>query len=240
MVKTQAQGSVRRQIIETCLAMNKSGLNHGKSGNVSQRVEDGFLITPSGVAYGRLEEADIVFMDLDGCYEGDLLPSSEWRMHLDIYRQRPEAGAVVHVHSSFATALSCLRRSISAFHYMVAVAGGDDIRCSDYAIFGSQALSEAMLKALEGRKACLLGNHGQIAYGGDLDAALWLAGEVEGLARDYSRALMLGEPHILSGEEMAAVLAKFQTYGKQIEELPVENRACLDMPQRRVSDAPRD
>jgi L-fuculose-phosphate aldolase len=230
-VKEQVKISLAEQVIETCLAMNASGLNHGKSGNVSVRCEGGMLITPSGVAYDQLEPDDLVFLDLDGRYHGPLLPSSEWRMHLDIYRSRVEAKAVVHVHSSYATALSCHRKSIPAFHYMVAVAGGQDIRCSDYALFGTQALSEAMLVALEERKACLLGNHGQIAYGDDLASAFWLAGEVEGLARDYSHALMLGEPHILGDEEMKAVLTKFRIYGKQLHEVAEEDRPLMDMPQ---------
>ena len=136
-------------------------------------------------------------------------------MHLDVYRARPEAGAVVHVHSPYATALSCHRRGIPAFHYMVAAAGGADIRCADYATFGTQALSDAMLLAMEGRRACLLANHGQIAFGPSLDKALWLAGEVETLARQYLLALGIGGPTLLDDAEMDRVLELFRTYGRQ-------------------------
>lgn len=220
------------EVIATCLAMNDSGLNHGKSGNISVRYQDGFLITPSGVAYDQLLPEKLVYMDLQGRYRGDYLPSSEWRFHLAIYQARREAEAVVHVHSSYATALSCLRQSIPAYHYMVAVAGGVDIRCADYALFGTDELSQTMMSALEGRKACLLANHGQVAYGSSLANAYWLAGEVEGLARDYCRAKTVGEPHILSEQEMEAVLNKFRLYGKQMDEVSDEEHVLTDLPQR--------
>ena len=204
-----------QQIIDTCLAMNASGINHGTSGNVSARHGEGFLITPSGVPYEDLAPEMIVEVLLDGSHEGDLLPSSEWRMHRDIYASRPEAGAVVHTHSTHATAIATLRCGIPCFHYMIAVAGGTDIRCSDYATFGSAELSQTMLTAMEGRKACLLANHGYIGFGADLRKALGLAVEVESLARQYYTALQMGEPVILSDEEMAEVLEKFKSYGKQ-------------------------
>lgn len=209
----------RQALIETCLAMNASGLNQGTSGNVSRRNAAGFLITPSGVPYAGMQPDQVVQMDLEGGYLGDWLPSSEWRMHLDIYRARPEAEAVVHTHSAYATALSCLRGDIPAFHYMIAVAGGADLRCAEYATFGTQALSDAMLVALEGRLACLLANHGQIAFGPGLDKALWLAGEVEALCRQYFVACQAGKPVILDEAEMARVLERFATYGKQADEL---------------------
>ncbi len=207
--------SARNAILSTCRAMNASGLNQGTSGNVSVRDGDGMLITPSGVPYDDTTPDMIAPVDMDGVAEGPLKPSSEWRMHMDIYRARPEAQAVVHVHSPYATALSCHRRGVPAFHYMVAVAGGSDIRCADYATFGTQDLSDAMLAALEGRSACLLSNHGQIAFGPTLDKALWLAGEVETLARQYILARELGEPVTLDEAEMARVLALFADYGKQ-------------------------
>ena len=209
-----------RQVIDTCLAMTARGINQGTSGNVSLRSGEGFLITPSGLAYETMTPDQIVAMDLDGGYWGDWLPSSEWRMHLDLYRARPEAQAVVHTHSTHATALSCLRAEVPAFHYMVAVAGGTTLRCADYATFGTQALSDAMLEALEDRTACLLANHGVIAFGPSLDKALWLAGEVETLCQQYTVACGQGDPVILSETEMEDVLTRFRSYGKQAGELP--------------------
>lgn len=206
-----------RRIVDTCLAMNASGINQGKSGNVSARFGDAMLVTPSGVSYDALKPMDVVLLGLDGTpvEDGQLLPSSEWRMHADIYRARPEAQAVVHAHPTFCTALACQRIGIPAFHYMVAVAGGTDIRCSDYATFGTQALSDTMVAALRDRKACILANHGMICFETTLEKALGLAIEVEGLARQYHHARQLGEPVILSDVEMAEVLEKFKTYGKQ-------------------------
>jgi len=192
-----------------------AGLGVGTSGNLSCRYEDGFLITPSGVPYDALTPEQIVLVGLDG--DADGAPSSEWRFHRDIYVARPDAGAVVHCHSTYATAIACLRRSIPAFHYMVAVAGGADIRCSDYATFGTQALSDAALAALEGRMACLLANHGQIALGADVAATFSLAEEVEQLAHQYAVTLQAGEPVQLGADEMAKVIEKFKTYGKRSE-----------------------
>jgi L-fuculose-phosphate aldolase len=231
---------LRREIIETCRAMNAQGINQGTSGNVSARLPDadGFLITPSGIPYDLMTEDQIVEMDMGGGYVGDLLPSSEWRMHFDIYRIRPDAGAVVHTHSVHATALSCLRRAIPAFHYMIGVGGGADIRCAEYATFGTQALSANMLKALEGRTACLLANHGMICLAPSLRKGLWLAGEVETLARQYWVACQSGEPVILPEEEMARVLARFGTYGKQAHELKAGDAPAVEAPPRR-EPAPR-
>ena len=221
MTANHARDTLARAVIDTALAMERKGINQGKSGNVSARFGDGFLITPTGLEYEHLTPSDIVWMGLDGSVPaGQRAPSSEWRMHLDIYRARPEAGAVVHAHSVQATALSCLRRGIPSFHYMVAVAGGRDIRCGEYALFGTQALSDAMLTALEGRRACLLGNHGQIAFGADLGKALALAVEVETLAAQYLAALGagLGEPVLLSDAQMDEALERFRTYGRQPDE----------------------
>ncbi len=206
---------LRRQIVETAQAMNRLGVNQGTSGNVSVRVGEGFLVTPSGVAYDSLSPGKIVEMDSAGGHRGRLLPSSEWRFHRDIYVRRLDAGAVVHTHSPFATTLACLRRGIPSFHYMVAVAGGPDIRCAGYATFGSQKLSDNALAALDGRQACLLANHGLIALGDTPAKALALAVEVEALAAIYWRALQVGEPKLLSRAEMKRVLEKFKTYGKQ-------------------------
>jgi len=193
--------------------MNAVGINRGTSGNVSARWKSGFLITPSGRRYAETRPADIVFVDADGEAHGKWAPSSEWRFHHDIYRNRGEVHAVVHTHSSFATTLACLGKNVPAFHYMVAVAGGHDIRCAPYATFGTQRLSDNALVALQGRKACLLANHGMIATGSDPDKALALAVEVEALCEQYWRALQIGKPKILSAREMQIVLTKFSTYG---------------------------
>ena len=211
--------ALREEIIATALAMNACGLNRGHSGNVSARCKDGFLVTPSGLAYDATRARDIVAMNHDGTTRSRLVPSSEWRFHRDIYARRPEVDAVVHAHAPFSTTLACLGRDIPAFHYMVAVAGGKNIRCAPYATFGTQQLSDHALAALDGRQACLLANHGLIAVGRSLRAALALAVEVEALAEQYWRALQIGPPNLLSDAEMERVLAKFETYG-QLEPEP--------------------
>jgi L-fuculose-phosphate aldolase len=213
--ETASRESLSQAIIDTCLAMNTHGINQGNAGNISQRFKDGFLITPSAIAYEQLQPDDVVYVDMDGSSRDSLAPSSEWRMHRDIYVNHPVAGAVLHAHSTFATALSCLRLDIPAFHYMIAVAGGADIRCADYALFGTQALSDNMLAALADRRACLLGTHGMICFHDDLDKALWLGVEVETLARQYWHARQAGAPIILTSAQMAEVLEKFKSYGKQ-------------------------
>jgi L-fuculose-phosphate aldolase len=205
---------LREQIIATALEMNARGLNRGKSGNVSARIDNGFLVTPTGLAYESTQPADIVAMTLDGTARGLRLPSSEWRFHRDIYAARHEVGAIVHAHSPFATTLACVGHDIPPFHYMIAVAGGKDIRCATYATFGTQQLSDHALRALEDRKACLLANHGMIAVGASLTAALALAVEVEALAEQYWRALQIGTPNLLSEAEMEVVLEKFRSYGQ--------------------------
>ena len=205
--------ALRKKLIETALRMNALGINQGRSGNLSVRSGNGLLITPSGVAYDGMQAADIVAMRFDGTWGGALKPSSEWHFHLGILKARPDAGAVLHAHSSFATAIACLHRDIPAFHYMVAVAGGNSIRCAPYATFGTDALSNYAIAALDGRRACLLANHGMIVLGADLDAALDLAVEVETLAEQYWRALQIGDPVILADDEMDRVLKKFETYG---------------------------
>jgi L-fuculose-phosphate aldolase len=206
--------SLREEIIATCLAMNARGLNRGKSGNVSARVAAGFLVTPTGLAYESMQAADIVAMTPEGTAHGSRAPSSEWRFHRDIYSARSEVSGVVHAHSPFATTLACLGRGIPPFHYMIAIAGGSDIRCAPYATFGTQELSDHALRALEGHRACLLANHGMIAVGATLADALALAVEVEALAEQYWRALQIGEPKLLSNAEMAVILEKFRHYGQ--------------------------
>ena len=222
-LNTPSHISLRREVIATALRMNASGINHGKSGNVSARVPPGgagvttadFVITPTGIDYDATQPEQIVLMHADGSHDDTTLPSSEWRFHRDIYVARPEIGAIVHTHSTFATSLACQQRDIPAFHYMVAAAGGKDIRCAPYATFGTQALSDAALTALAGRSACLLAQHGLIACGPDLKTALALAVEVEVLAKMYWHALQLGEPPHLDDAEMRNVLDKFKTYGQQ-------------------------
>lgn len=228
---------LRLEVIATCLKMNEEGINQGTSGNVSVRTPEGFLITASGVPYHKMKPEHVVEMDLDGGYVGEYLPSTEWRMHLDIFKHRPEAGAIVHTHSTYATALACLRKDIPCFHYMIGIGGGTDIKCSDYAEFGTQELSTVMLKALEGRLACLLGNHGQIAFGPNLEKALWRAGEVETLAHQYWAALQAGKPVLLDDKQMTTVLARFKTYGKQSDELGKDDAPAVQAPVRRDSPA---
>jgi L-ribulose-5-phosphate 4-epimerase len=207
---------LRQEIIDTALAMSGEGLSPGTSGNVSARLDDGFLITPTGMAYDDLIPEDIVFIDGKGVtQDAARKPSSEWRFHLSAYAARGTANAIVHAHSRFATALACARKPIPAFHYMVAVAGGNDIPLSDYATFGTVELADAVASALKDRKACLMANHGQIACGENLGVALGLAREVETLAAQYEAACQIGEPHILDDEEMDRVLARFESYGQQ-------------------------
>ena len=207
--------ALRREVIATALKMNALGINQGKSGNVSTRIDDGFLITPTGVPYEETKPEQIVAVDMDGHFDGDTLPSSEWRFHRDIYAARSEVGAIVHTHSTYATTIACLGQDIPPFHYMIAIAGGRDIRCAPYATFGTQALSDHALTALEGRQACLLAQHGMIAVGAGLPKALALAVEVESLARMYWQARQIGLPPLLSDTEMMTVLEKFKTYGQQ-------------------------
>ena len=212
-----AETALRREVIETALEMERLGINQGTSGNISARWQDGLLITPSGVPYAELQTQDIVWLPLDVSDDAEVFartrPSTEWRFHRDILRSRPEINAVVHTHSNAATALAIHSREIPAHHYMVAVAGGNSIRCAPYATFGSQALSEHTLTALKDRTACLLAHHGVIAIGRDLARALWLANEVEVLAQQYLLACQLGIPPVLSDEAINEVIEKFKGYG---------------------------
>jgi len=207
--------ALRQQLIETAIAMNASGVNQGTTGNLSIRCEDGMLITPSGMDYAGLALGDIVWMDFDGNTRGVRKPSSEWRFHAAIYQHFAKANAVLHAHPVSCTTLACLGKGIPAFHYMVAVAGGKNIRCTDYATFGTRELSEHVLKALEDRNACLMAHHGMTCFEQDLPRALALAIEVEHLATVYSRILSIGEADILTDDEMSKVLEKFSSYGVQ-------------------------
>ena len=203
----------REALLNSALALQALGLNQGISGNASVRQGDGFLITPSGMPIDEMNANSMVEMNMHGEAISTGKPSSEWRFHRDIYQARPEVGAVIHTHSTFATTLACLRKVIPPFHYMIAVAGGDTIRCADYALFGTQSLSDNAIEALRERRACLIANHGMIAIGKTLQQALDIAKEVETLCEQYWRALQIGEPHILSGEEMQDVFEQFKGYG---------------------------
>lgn len=219
---------IRQSIIETCLEMNRSGLNQGTSGNLSHRVEGGMLITPTSLPYDRMKPEDIVEMSFDGGFVGRHRPSSEWRFHRDILKNRTDVNVVLHTHSVFSTTLAVHEKGIPSFHYMVAVAGGTDIRCSPYKCFGTQELSDVALEALEGRTACLLGHHGLIVLADTFEKALWRAVEVETLAKMYVHALAIGEPPRLSDTEMAQVI-------EQIRRMSYGQAPDLD----RVNDTPK-
>jgi L-fuculose-phosphate aldolase len=211
--------SLEAALIHHARAMAAAGLNKGTAGNLSVRADrggrPGFLITPTGMPYDGLEADDIAFVDLDGRASGRRKPSSEWRMHLDLYRARPEFGAVLHAHSPFATSLACLRQEIPPFHYMIARFGGDTIRCAPYALFGTQALSDAAVRAMDARSGCLLGNHGMLVGAATLEHALALGIELETLCEHWWRARQAGEPVLLTATEMTEVMAQFAGYGKQ-------------------------
>jgi L-fuculose-phosphate aldolase len=211
----EAEDRARREVLETALAMSRRGLSPGRSGNVSRRFRDGMLITPSGQTYASIMPADIVFISDNGeVPPGQKVPSSEWRFHLAAYRARADMGAVVHTHSLHATALACAGKSIPAFHYMVAVAGGSDVPLVPYATYGTKELARHVAKGLKNRDACLMANHGQIAIGETCGRALELAAEVEILAEQYFKVLCLGEPILLDDAEMERVLVQFQSYGQ--------------------------
>ena len=208
--------NLKKQIIKFSKKLNSTNLSALRSGNISARTRekgvDGFYITPSGMRYDDLKPSDIVFVSLEGRFDKKRKPSSEWRFHQDIYVNKKEAKAIVHAHSTCATAVSTHQRSIPAFHYMVAVAGGEDIKCTKYATFGTRKLSNNILSALKNRSACLIGNHGQIAFGENLEKAFELAQEIENICHQYIYALRIGIPKILSKKEMKIVLGKMKNY----------------------------
>lgn len=225
---------LRNAIIDVCLKMNAVGINQGTSGNVSARVDEGLLVTPTGMAYETLEPEDICLIHWDGTYEGDRMPTSEWRFHYDIMRARPDCGGIVHTHALHCVTLACLHMEIPSFHYMVAVAGGYDIRCAPYARYGTQALSDNAIQALKDRQACLLANHGMIALGPTVEKALGLAIEVEALASQYWRALQIGKPKLLSKAQMDDVLVRIKNYGKQPEEILDGTPPAMEPPPKRL------
>ena len=207
--------NLRSEIIKYSKMLNSKKLSALRSGNISSRYKDGFLITPSGKKYSALKSNDIVFVSLNGYFDKKKgIPSSEWKFHQDIYRNKKDANAIVHAHSTCATAVSTHKRGIPSFHYMVAMAGGHDIKCAKYATFGTRELSKNILKALKGRKACLISNHGQIAFEESLSKAFELAEEVENISLQYITSLKLGKPKILSINEMKKVLSKAKNYKK--------------------------
>lgn len=214
------QGHISKQaeVLNSARLLESLGLNKGASGNVSIRSVDGFLITPSGVTPSQMSAGDIVRMSMSGDTLSLGQPSSEWRFHRDIYAVRPEISAIVHVHSLAATAFSTLRRDLPPFHYMIAIAGGDAVRCAPYALFGTQLLSDLAISALDNRKACLLANHGLIAVGRDMEEAMAITIEVESLCAQFMLASQVGQPSILDPKQMAEVIEKFKTYGRQLKE----------------------
>jgi L-fuculose-phosphate aldolase len=209
------EAEARRAVIAKARAMNALGLNEGTAGNVSVRQGDAMLITPSGAPYDSLTPAKIARMVLDGAgaWTGPLKPSSEWRFHLDIYRARPDAGAIVHTHATHCTAFAMLRRPLRATHYMIAAFGGPDVRCTDYAPYGTEALSTLAVEGLRDRNAVLLGSHGMIVIGRDADEALWRAVELETLARQTFIASQMGEPVVLPDDEITRTVERFKGYG---------------------------
>lgn len=211
------ENQIRKKIIALCLQMNATGLNQGTSGNISARFKDFMLITPSGIPYEDLKPADIAKMKIEGedfAWKGPSKPSSEWHFHRAILKEKPDINAIVHTHSTFSTVVSIARDDIPACHYMIAAFGGNTVRCAEYETFGTAELSRSMLKAMEGRSACLLANHGMVAGGKNLDNAMWAAVELETLSRQYYYAKLAGNMIILPDDEMARVLEKFKSYGQ--------------------------
>jgi L-fuculose-phosphate aldolase len=208
---------LRVAIIAQCRALNALGLNQGMAGNISARLGQAMLITPSAIAYGAMRSEMLARMPLDGEYgawSGRYKPSTEWRFHLDIMRARPEIGAIVHCHPTYATALSMLQKPIPAAHYMIALFGGPGVRCTPYAPYGTKELADLAVAGLEGRNGVLLGNHGMIAVGGDLTEAMWRASELETLAKMYYLALAVGRPVVLSDDEIMRIVERFKSYGR--------------------------
>jgi L-fuculose-phosphate aldolase len=210
---TRDEKEKRQAIIDACRRMNALGINQGTSGNISVRHREGLLITPTSTPYDSMTADQIVYMGMDGSHAPEQKPSSEWRFHLDILRSRNEAQAVVHAHPTYCTILAIMGLEIPPLHYMIAVAGGDNIRCAPYATYGTPELSRHALTALEGRFACLLDHHGMIAIGASLAKALWLAVEVEALARQYHGCLQIGQPPLLPKDEIERVRLKMAGYG---------------------------
>lgn len=212
--------ALREAAVAAVRKLDALGMNRGSTGNLSLRVGEGMLITPTGMGADDLRPQDLVWLGWDGTLRGDWQPSSEWHFHQAIYRARPDLQAVLHTHSTHAAALACLRRELPAFHYMVAVAGGDSVPCVPYELFGTEALSQAVAGAFVDRDACLMANHGLVAAGPTLGKAMKVLQEIESLCEVYLKALAVGEPAVLSREQMAAVIGKFAGYGKTARRSP--------------------
>jgi L-fuculose-phosphate aldolase len=208
------ESDLRTAMLAALRRLDTAGLNRGSTGNLSHRCGEGLLITPTGMGADDIAPEDLAWLGFDGTRRGRLKPSSEWHFHQALYRTRPELHAIVHTHATFATALACLRRELPAFHYMVAVAGGDSVRCAPYRLFGTEALSDAVVEAMHERKACLLATHGIVSAGATLREAMKVMTEIESLCQTYLAALAVGEPALLSGAEMAAVIERFRGYGQ--------------------------
>lgn len=212
--RADAEAGLRQSLVQALRQLDARGLNRGSTGNLSARWGAGMLITPTGMGADDLQPEDLVWLGHDGQQRGRFKPSSEWHFHQAIYRARPELHAVVHTHATHATALACLRRDLPAFHYMVAVAGGDSVRCAPYRLFGTEALSDVTVQALHGRKACLLATHGLVSAGATLREAMKISIEIESLCQTYLAALAAGDPVLLGPDEMAVVIERFRTYGQ--------------------------
>ena len=209
---------LRKDIVTQCRVMNSSGINQGTSGNISARFEDRMLISPSAIPYDQMAPESIASIKLDdptGAWEGPFRPSTEWRFHQKLLCEHDKAQAVVHAHPTYCTTLAIARKSIPACHYMIAAFGGNDVKCSDYATYGTEELSQHALKAMEGRQACLLANHGMITIGEDLAKAMWRAIELETIARQYYHSLLIGGPVILNNDQINETLEGFASYGLQ-------------------------
>ena len=217
--KSQSSEYLRKceAIVTAYKRLDGIGLNRGSSGNISMKTNNGFLITPSGVNVEKMSANSIIELNLEGVLLKGTNPSSEWRLHAEIYKRKKGVGVVVHTHSNFACALSSLRENLPAFHYMVAVGGGKDISCCEYAIFGSKDLADKVVEALKGRMACLMANHGLVCCGKELDHATFLAQELEALCKQYLIARSIGDVKILSDSEMELVIEKFKNYGYATE-----------------------
>ena len=216
----KAERALRREIIERCREMNTNGINQGTSGNISVRFEDRMLISPSAIPYDEMKPEMIASMPLDGdgVWDGPKKPSTEWRFHYSLLRERPDANAVVHAHPPYCTTLAIARKEIPACHYMIAAFGGNNVRCAGYATFGTKKLSELAVKAMKDRTACLLANHGMIVVGETMGKAMWRAVELETIARQYYLSLQISGRVILSKAAIDATLAGFGSYGVQIDD----------------------
>ena len=207
--------NLRKKIIDTCLKIEIKKLNQGKTGNVSHRWRNGILITPSGIDYDKLNYKDIVFVDINGKAVGERLPSSEWRFHLNIIKNRKEVDSIIHNHPVYGTGFSMLRKEIKSFHYLIGLFGGVNIRCTKFMMPGSESLSNEILISLKKRKACLIANHGVVTIGKNLDEAFYLAEQFEALCKQITIAKINGKPKLIDEKKMTIILKKLKNYSKE-------------------------